>query len=134
MFAMGFASMHEMESLKPSSVPALSVLLGGVSGWVPMLLQCLFHSYTSAWCEIEGAARFRLSHWLILTEVDCAKCEGKRLVLRAGWGAWGCVLFQEEQDILCKNLPREWGKCFLPNELPSCAHLCIPPSGQSSLY
>lgn len=54
--------------------------------------------------------------------------------LELGGRTWGCPLFQEEQDVVCKSPHRECGKCFLPNKFPSsCAHLYILPSGQSSL-
>lgn len=44
----------------------------------------VFCSYTSAWCETAGAARFGLPPWLLVTEVGCGKCEGKIHVLGAG--------------------------------------------------
>lgn len=38
---------------------------------------------------MEGAARFGLSHWLVVMAVDCGKREGNRHVLGAGWAGTG---------------------------------------------
>lgn len=119
-FAMGFASVHEMETSNHRTC------LLFLSSWVVAV--------AGSWCfrgEMEGAARFGLvpeAQTLVVASVG-----GRGISLDLSGRAWGCPLFQKGV-MQCKIPHREWGKCLLPIQFPSyCAHLCISPSGQPSL-
>lgn len=110
--------------LKPSRVPALCVLLGCGCGWILVLLW-----WNGRSCQVWACPR-----GLLLQRLVVGSMQRGGFSLDLSGRAWGCPLFQKGV-IQCKNPHRARGKCLLPNQFPSyCAHLCISPSEQPSLW
>lgn len=95
-------------TLKPSRVPVLSVLLGCGSGWIPVLLW-----WNGRSCQVLACPR-----GLLLTEVDCGKCGGKRHLLGSEWEGMGVSPVSEGIGHSVQNSTQGMGKVFASRPVP----------------